>query len=177
MTKMIRRLFVLTLVCMLFTSMALSVSAAEWNPESSGMPIEFENGPEAGYVTGARQIFPFTMHANWVTTLLATKNYDKYFVPSEVDGFGATIWTQGSFTHTLEKNMKAGICYYDPNIQEYVPAHPEEEYGDICHSVNFEHPEDVKNLLQTTRYYGFVKNKAGVGAINGGKMDVFVAYG
>lgn len=174
MKKMFYRLFALTMVCALFVSMAVSVSAAEWDPSSERMPVEFENGPEAGFVTGARQIFPFTMTANWVTTLLATKNYDKYFVPAEVDGFGATIWTDGNFTHTLQNKMKAGICYYDNNLMEYVPAHPEEDYGEIYHNTDFEHPEDVKTLLQT---YGFVKNKSGSGAINGGHMDVFVAYG
>lgn len=177
MKRLVRRVFLLTLVCMLLSSVSVAVSAAEWDPTSELMPIEFENGPEAGSVTGARQIFPFTMRASWVTTLLATKNYDKYFVPQEIDGFGATIWTSGKFTHSLENAMKAGICYYDDNIQEYVPAHPEEMYGHIEHDTPFDNPEDLDNLLQTTRYYGFVKNKSNAGAVNGGYMDVTVAYG
>lgn len=177
MKKTIFRMLALALACMMLTSLSVSVSATEWDPSSELMPVELENGPEAGFVTGARQIFPFTMSANWVTTLLATKNYDKYFIPEEIDGFGATIWTSGKFTHTLGNNMKAGICYYDNNLMKYVPAHLEEEYGNILHDEPFDYPEDLDNLLQTTRYYGFIKNKTNAGAINGGSMDVFVAYG
>ncbi len=177
MKKTIRRMFALALVCMLFTSLSVSVNAAEWDPTNELMPAEFENGPEAGSVTGARQIFPFTMRANWVTTLLTTRNYDKYFVPQEVDGFGATIWQNGTFTHSLGNEMKAGICYYDYNLMEYVPARADKDYGAIWHNEYFEHYDDVENLLQTTKYYGFVKNKTGTGAVDGGSMDVFVAYG
>lgn len=173
--KMIKRLFAFALVCMLFASMAVPASAAEWDPASDLMPIEWENGPEAGSVTGARAEFPFTMKASWVTTLLATKNYNKYFVPKEHAGFGATVWADGNFTHSEGKYMKAGICYFDESNQIYVPA--DEAVGRIYHDTDFAFYEDLSSLQQSIRYYGYVKNEAGTGAVNGGSMDVYVAYG
>ena len=50
MKKMIRRSFAFVLLCMLLATMALSVSATEVTPDIDYMPIELENGPEAGYV-------------------------------------------------------------------------------------------------------------------------------
>lgn len=70
MKKMIHRSFALVLLCMLLVTMALSVSATEVTPDIDYMPIELENGPEAGYVTGTRITgLPFTMSASNVTAM------------------------------------------------------------------------------------------------------------
>lgn len=102
MVKAIRRVFLLVLVCMLFASMALSVSAAELDPASDFMPIELENGPEAGYVIGSRiSGLPFTMYAQNVTSFLSTMAAGKGFVPANYAGFGAAVWADGNFTHSM----------------------------------------------------------------------------
>lgn len=176
MKKVIHRVFALMLACMLFASLALSASAAELDPASDIMPAELENGPEAGYATGARVTgLPFTMYANNVTSFLSSKVSGKAFVPRFYTGFGATIWAEGTFTHSGGGIMKAGICYYDPSAGIYIPA----EYAAdrIYSNVKFSFPEDLSNLRQDTTYYGYVRNDAGYGSVNGGSMDVFVAYG
>lgn len=176
MKKMIHRLFALALVCMLFASMALSVSAAELDPASDNMPIELENGPEAGYVTGARiSGLPFTMYAKNVTSFLSTQAAGKGFVPANYTGFGATIWADGNFTHSSGGEMKAGVCYYSTSLGEYVPAG--DAAGKVYSEIDFSFHEDLSNLLQGTTHYGYVRNDAGTGAVNAGDMTVMVAYG
>lgn len=123
MKKMIHRLFALALVCMLFASMALSVSATELDPVSDLMPIELENGPEAGYVTSARAAgLPFTMYAKNVTSFLSTQASGKCFVPSDYMTLGSTVWAEGNFTQSRGLSMKAGVCYYSPSAGKYLPA-------------------------------------------------------
>lgn len=176
MKKMIRRSFALVLLCMLLATMALSVSATEVTPDIDYMPIELENGPEAGYVTGTRITgLPFTMSASNVTAMLTTKNYGKAFYPKDYAEPDASVLASGSFTHSLCYRIKAGICYYDGSTGSYVPAARAAQIVD--QGKQFYLDESFYDLLQTTAYYGYVKNVAGIGAVNGGSMTVMKVFG
>lgn len=176
MKKTIHRLFTLALVCMLFAAMALSVSAAEVDSAIDYMPIELENGPEAGYVIGTRITgLPFTMSASNVTTLLTTKNYGKAFYPKDYVEPDASVLASGCFTHSLGYDIKAGICYYDGSTGLYVPAARAAQI--VAQGEQFYLDESFYDLRQTTAYYGYVKNVAGSGAVNGGSMTVSKAFG
>lgn len=178
MKKMIRRLFVFMLACMLFASVALSVSAAEVDSTCDLMPIELENAPDAGYVTGARAAgLPFTMYAKNVTSFLSTQASGKCFVPSNYTTLGSTVWATGNFTHSLGKQMKAGVCYYSPSAGKYLPAGSAAGYITSNATDDFAFNEDMRNLLQGTTHYGYVSNYSGTGAVIDGSMTVFLAVG
>lgn len=83
MKKYLKRFFVLTMLCMLVTSTALNVRAAELNLASDLMTIEEENGPDAGYVIETRITgLPFTMVAKNVTSFLSSQKMIKdLFLP------------------------------------------------------------------------------------------------
>lgn len=178
MKKMIHRLFALALVCMLFASMALSVSATESDPVSDLMPIELENGPEAGYVTSARAAgLPFTMYAKNVTSFLSTQASGKCFVPSDYMTLGSTVWAEGNFTQSRGLSMKAGVCYYSPSAGKYLPAGSAAGYIESDAPEDFKFHEDMRNLLQGTTHYGYVSNLDNPGAVIAGNMTVSVAVG
>jgi len=178
MKKMIYRLFALALVCMLFASMALSVSAAELDPASDIMPIELENGPEAGYVTSTRAAgLPFTMYAKNVTSFLSTQASGKCFVPADYMDFGATVWATGNFTHSSGRSMKAGVCYYSPSVGKYLPGGSAAGYIQSQSEKDFAFHEDMRNLLQGTTHYGYVSNYLNTGAVIDGSMTVSLAVG
>lgn len=177
MKKIIHRTFALMLACMLFATMALSVSATEWNPTDDGMPIEFEDGPDAGYVIGARiSGLPFTMYAQHVTSFLSSQAAGKGFVPKDYTGFGATVWVDGNLTHSEGGIMKTGICYYSASIGKYLPGG--NAAAQVSSGVDFPPIyESISNLLQGTTYYGYIRNDAGCGYVCDGSTTVSVAYG
>lgn len=176
MKNIIHRLFALALICVLFAAMTVSVSAAEMDSAIDYMPIELENGTEAGYVSGTRITgLPFTMSASNVTTLLSTQNYGKAFYPKDYVEPGASVLASGNFTHSLGYDIKAGICYYDASTGLYVPAARAAQI--VAQNKQFYLDESFYDLRQTTAYYGYVKNIAGSGAVNGGSMTVSKAFG
>lgn len=176
MKKMVYRLFTLVLASMMIASMFISVSAAEYDSAIDYMPIELENGIEAGSVIGSRLTgLPFTMRAANVTTLLSTKNYGKGFVPRDYVEPDASVLCSGKFTHSYGNVVKAGICYYDDTIREYVPANRAAQI--VEQNKQFYLGESFYDLRQTTTYYGYVKNITGVGAVDGGSMTVSKAFG
>ena len=114
MKKYLKRFFVLTMLCMLVTSTALNVRAAELNLASDLMTIEEENGPDAGYVIETRITgLPFTMVAKNVTSFLSSQKNDKGFVPANYQG--DIICVRGTLYHSQPGGyiIRAGVCYYN----------------------------------------------------------------
>lgn len=168
MKKMSHRIFALMLVCMLFASMVLSVSAAEVDPESDAMSVELENGPEAGYVVGARiSGLSFTMVAQNVTSFLSSMAADKGFVPKDYDG--KTIWVRGTLYHSVSGgSIRAGICYYDSALKKYIPG----VYRDVGSGQYFNVCIAASSLYLGKTYYGYIRNNSSSGAVNGGQITV-----
>lgn len=170
MKKMTHRLVALVLVCMLFASMALSVSAAELDPANDLMPIELENGPDAGYVTGTRiSGLPFTMTAGNVTSFLSSMASGKGFVP--VNYYGNTIYVTGRLYHSVSGGaIRAGICYYNASSGVYIPG----AYDDVTSGQYISASKAASSLIQGSTYYGYIRNDQGSGAVNSGTITVSI---
>lgn len=170
MNKMIRRLFALTLVCMLCVSLVVSASATELNLASDLMPIEQENGPEAGYVTGSRiSGLPFTMTAKGVTSFLSSMATNKGFVPADYEG--STINVRGTLYHSVSGGkIRAGICYWNASSGVYVPA--PNGFQDVTSGQYISVSKAASSLIQGTTYYGYIRNDQGSGSVNSGTITV-----
>lgn len=170
MKKMTHRLVALVLVCMLFASMALSVSASELDPANDLMPIELENGPDAGYVTGTRiSGLPFTMTAGNVTSFLSSMASGKGFVP--VNYYGNTIYVTGRLYHSVSGGaIRAGICYYNASSGVYIPG----AYDDVTSGQYISASKAASSLIQGSTYYGYIRNDQGSGAVNSGTITVSI---
>lgn len=168
MKKTTHRLFVLALVCMLFASMALSVSAAEVDLANDFMPIELENGPEAGFITGTRiSGLPFTMTAGYITSFLSSMAAGKGFVPANYSG--STIYVRGTLYHSVSGGaIRAGICYYNASQGIYIPG----AYKDVTSGQYISVSTAASSLIQGYTYYGYIRNDQGSGAVNGGTITV-----
>lgn len=168
MKKLIRNVFVLALACMVLASMALTVSAAELDLTTDTMPIALENGPDAGYVSGARiSGLPFTMTAANVTSFLTSSVSNKGFGPSSYSG--RTISVTGRLTHSISGgSIRSGICYYNASQGVYVPG----VYRNTTSGQNISMSVYAGNLVQGATYYGYIRNDAGGGAVNGGSITV-----
>ncbi len=168
MKKLVRSMFALLLVCVLFASMALTASAAELDLTSEVMPIELENGPDAGYVIDSRiSGLPFTMVASNVTNFLSSSVSNKGFVPRDYPG--EVIWVHGMLFHSIVPgNIRSGICYYDAYQGIYIPG--------LYTNTRSEEPITIQKLasqlLQGTTYFGYIRNDAGGGAVNNGSITV-----
>lgn len=168
MKKLIHRLFALMLVCMMFASLALSVSAAELDLTTDLMPIELENGPDAGYVTGTRiSGLPFTMTAANVTSFLSSSVSGKGFVPGDYSG--RTIRVNGLLNHSVALgNIRSGICYYSSAQDMYIPG----LYTNTLSGQGINISKPASSLISGNTYYGYIRNDAGSGAVNSGSITV-----
>ena len=169
MKKQFKRLFVLTMLCMLVASAALNVSAAELNLASGLMPIEQENGSEAGYVIEARiSGLPFTMVAQNVTSFLSSLKSEKGFVPANYQG--ESICVRGTLYHSQPGGsiIRAGVCYYNASQGIYIPG----VYRDVGSGQYFNVSVSASSLLAGTTYYGYIRNNVSYGSVNDGSITV-----
>lgn len=168
MKKIIHRTFALMLACVLLAALALSASAAELDLTSDAMPIELENGPDAGYVTGTRiSGLPFTMTAANVTSFLSSMASGKGFLPTNYAG--RTIRVNGTLYHSITNgNIRSGICYYNASQGIYIPG----VYRNTLSGQYITMSTSASSLIQGMTYYGYIRNDAGGGAVNGGSITV-----
>lgn len=169
MKKQVKRIFALTMVCMLIASMALSASAAELNLASDLMPIEQENSTEAGYVIETRiSGLPFTMVAKNVTSFLSSLKSEKGFVPGDYQG--NSICVRGTLYHSQPGGsiIRAGVCYYNASQGIYIPG----VYRDVGSSQYFNVGVLASSLLAGTTYYGYIRNNVSYGSVNDGSITV-----
>lgn len=168
MKKFIRNVFVLALACMMVASMALAVSATELDLTTDTMPIALENGPDAGYVSGARiSGLPFTMTAANVTSFLTSSVSGKGFVPSSYSG--RTIRVTGTLYHSVSGgNIRSGICYYNASSGTYIPG----VYQNTVSGGYISMSKAASGLVQSATYYGYIRNDQGSGSVNGGTITV-----
>lgn len=169
MKKYLKRFFVLTMLCMLVTSTALNVRAAELNLASDLMTIEEENGPDAGYVIETRITgLPFTMVAKNVTSFLSSQKNDKGFVPANYQG--DIICVRGTLYHSQPGGyiIRAGVCYYNASQGIYIPG----VYRDVGSGQYFNTSVYASSLLAGTTYYGYIRNNVSYGSVNDGSITV-----
>ena len=173
MKKFIQRVFALLLVCMVFSSVLLPVSAVEIASESSNAQsyAEQENAANAVEVTATRTTgLPFTVTAKNVTSFVTTSSSGKCFVSYQ---FASTkrIWVDGYLYHSevsTTDSIKAGACYWNSNAGRYDPgpAMATKSGGHIYTSML------VSDLVQGKTYYGYIKNLLTTGSVNDGSFEI-----
>lgn len=145
MKKHINRMLALLLVCAVFCSMGISVSAAEV-------------GENEYYIqeTRATSNLPFSMIATKVTDYVDTVNSGKSFTVSDLST-GAT--TYGKLYSTLSGGTyKAGVCYYLNGSPVYVTnlhTSTARSSGSV-----FNYTLAKSSLVSSYTYYAFADNQA-----------------
>lgn len=173
MKKHIQRVFALLLVCMVFSSVLLPVSAAEIGSASSNTQpyAEYEDNANDIVVTTTRATgLPFTVTAKNVTSFVTTSSSGKSFVSYQ---FASTkrIWVDGYLYHSVasaSESIKAGACYWNSDAGRYDPgpAMATKSGGHIYTSML------VSDLVQGKTYYGYIKNLLPNGSVNDGSFEI-----
>lgn len=157
MKKIVTRVLALLLVCMVFASLPLAVSAAELD----AIP----------YATSSLlyMVEPKVDFNGDVPGMKTTNGTLKQFTPNDVKNSGTVVAIAGNMVHTSSTGeIRSGICYYDSNQKIYIPG----VYADTISNNGFSTSTSLSRLVQNRPYYGYIKNRSGFGSVVDGYMTV-----
>lgn len=141
MKKLFHRLFALMLVCMLFASLAISVSAAEIYEDKY-------------YVKESRAAYlPFTLIAQEVHDYVDTSGSGKSFTKDHVTD---SVTTYGKLYNTGGGSYLAGVCYYDPTTNK--PVYLPSLYASRSSGAIFNLSLGKSSLVSGRNYFAFADN-------------------
>lgn len=169
MKKACYRVIALVLVCIVVTSLPVSANAPELDLSSDFMPIEAENGPDAGFFSGERiSGLPFTMTAANITRFLSSQVADKGFLPNN---YGRkNIYVNGTLHHSVVNGkIRSGICYFSSSQGVYIP----EVYSDTTSGGSIYTYMPANNMLQGITHFGYIRNDQGSGSVNSGTITIY----
>lgn len=148
-----RRFLALLLVCVLTLSLPLAVSAAE-----------------------IKKVSLFTTYAGYVEEFVATRDTGKSFRAEQIPANAVIYiagWLYHSDTTTATKTIRSGICYLsgDDYYSRVSGLYHETYSGEQVFRAKTQQSMD-----KYITYYGFIKNLAGYGGVNGGNFETYYKY-
>lgn len=152
MKKWLSKLFSLALVCVLFSSLAISASAVQIRDD--------------GYMFGIK-----VARINDMQTTINSPG--KLFVDYELPST-ATVYVTGNLKHSITsgKNIRAGACYWNGSTYLAGPV------GESSSGKAITGQMDVADLEDGKTYYGYVKNISNSGgyvySVNSNEESVFL---
>ena len=147
-----RRFLALLLVCVLTLSLPLAVSAAE-----------------------IKKVSLFTTYAGYVQEFVCTEESNKSFQINQLPR-NAVFYITGYLYHTDTSSpvIRSGVCYWGSAEGYYLKAAnlwQETTSGELIFRA-----AGWSSLSINRTYYGFIKNLASYGGVNGGNFEVYYKY-